>query len=98
MPGIDEAWVRQRAHEIWVAEGMPEGKDFDHWCAATEEFRALPVKKPAARKAAPKAMAAEQPAAKPAKKAGAKTNVVSEVPAAETPARKKAPAAKKPKA
>ena len=98
MPGIDEVWVRQRAHEIWVAEGMPEGKDFDHWCAATEEFRARPVKKTAARKAAPKTDAAEKPAAQPAKKASGKAAAVNEAPLADVPAKKKAAAVKKPKA
>lgn len=98
MPGIDEIWVRQRAHEIWVAEGMPEGKDFDHWCAATEEFRALPVKKPAARKVASGAEGGEKPAAKPARKTSAKAAAVSEALPVEVPAKKKAPAVKKPKA
>lgn len=85
MPGIDEAWVRKRAHEIWEAEGRPEGKDFDHWYAATEEFRgqaaSVPAKKPAAKKAA-----AEKPAA-----------TVSEAAPAPAP-KKRAPAAKKQKA
>lgn len=59
MSGIDEAWVRQRAHEIWVTEGKPEGKDFDHWYAATAEFRARGDKPPAKKRTASKAAAEE---------------------------------------
>lgn len=46
MPEIDESWVRHRAHEIWEKQGRPEGKDFDHWCAAMEEFRAQKTTEP----------------------------------------------------
>lgn len=90
MPGIDEAWVRKRAHEIWEAEGRPEGRDFDHWFAATEEFRLLavdvPVKKPAAKKAARKPVEAKSEAAPVSEPEPAKA------------APKKRAAAKKPKA
>ncbi|MCX8998159.1 DUF2934 domain-containing protein [Rhizobiaceae bacterium BDR2-2] len=93
MSGIDEAWVRKRAHELWEAEGRPEGRAFDHWYAATAEFWSLsvavPAKKPAAVKAAGKAVAApatDKAAAKP------------EPAKAKAPGRKKAPAAGKSKA
>ena len=33
-----EAEVRERAHEIWVAEGMPEGREVDHWMRARREL------------------------------------------------------------
>jgi len=29
--------VRERAHEIWVREGKPEGRAEDHWNLAREE-------------------------------------------------------------
>ena len=34
----DEERIRQRAHEIWEAEGRPEGKDKEHWKQAEREF------------------------------------------------------------
>lgn len=30
--------IRQRAHEIWEAEGRPEGRDRDHWQQAEQEL------------------------------------------------------------
>ena len=33
-----EAEVRERAHEIWVAEGMPAGREVDHWMRARREL------------------------------------------------------------
>ena len=29
--------IRARAHEIWEAEGYPEGKERDHWLTAQKE-------------------------------------------------------------
>jgi hypothetical protein len=34
---VDER-IRQRAYEIWQAEGQPEGKDAEHWQQAREEI------------------------------------------------------------
>jgi hypothetical protein len=31
--------IRQRAHEIWVLEGKPEGCEADHWFQAQEFIR-----------------------------------------------------------
>ena len=31
MSDIDENWIRNRAHELWEAEGCPNGKELDHW-------------------------------------------------------------------
>jgi hypothetical protein len=28
--------IRLKAYQIWVAEGMPRGRDFDHWALAEE--------------------------------------------------------------
>ncbi len=35
-PTEDE--VRERAHAIWLAEGMPEGHEVDHWLRARREL------------------------------------------------------------
>ena len=29
--------IRERAHEMWVERGCPEGRDVDHWVAAEQE-------------------------------------------------------------
>lgn len=34
---IDER-VRERAYQLWEAEGKPEGHDFEHWMRAREEI------------------------------------------------------------
>ena len=31
--------VRQKAHEIWEAEGRPEGREYSHWLRARAEVR-----------------------------------------------------------
>lgn len=80
MPGTEEKWIRQRAHEIWEAQGRPEGKDFDHWCAASEEFRSLKTEEPA------KKPVRKAPAKKKAEKAA--ETVVAE--AVKAPAKKRA--------
>ena len=33
------ASIRQRAYEIWEAEGRPEGRERIHWLRAEAEFR-----------------------------------------------------------
>ncbi len=33
-----EAEVRERAHAIWLADGMPEGREVDHWMRARREL------------------------------------------------------------
>ncbi|MCG6112184.1 MAG: DUF2934 domain-containing protein [Paracoccus sp.] len=30
--------IRERAHQIWEAEGRPEGRDADHWQRARHEL------------------------------------------------------------
>ena len=30
--------VRERAHEIWVEQGRPEGRHLEHWVAAEREL------------------------------------------------------------
>lgn len=36
--------IRARAHEIWEAEGRPEGKDLEHWKTAAAEVKAKTAK------------------------------------------------------
>ena len=33
-----EEEVRERAHAIWLIEGMPEGREVDHWMRARREL------------------------------------------------------------
>ena len=33
-----EEEVRERAHAIWLAEGMPEGREVDNWMRARREL------------------------------------------------------------
>ena len=35
---IDENRIRQRAHEIWIEEGKPEGRALHHWLKASWEL------------------------------------------------------------
>ncbi|WP_173931862.1 DUF2934 domain-containing protein [Chelativorans sp. Marseille-P2723] len=32
--------IRQRAYEIWEAEGRPEGREAEHWARASQEIEA----------------------------------------------------------
>jgi hypothetical protein len=34
----DEETIRARAHAIWLSEGMPEGREVDHWMRARREL------------------------------------------------------------
>lgn len=75
MSAAREDRIRQRAHEIWLREGQPEGASERHWLEASGEIDAedKAVKKPAAKKAAPAKKAASPAApATAAKKAPAK--------------------------
>ncbi len=44
IPGLEkleehvDVRVRQRAYEIWLEEGRPEGRDLDHWARAKAEL------------------------------------------------------------
>ena len=31
--------IRQRAHEIWVAQGRPQGRDVENWLKAERELK-----------------------------------------------------------
>jgi hypothetical protein len=79
MGGISDEAIKERAYHIWVREGCPHGRDFEHWVQAQVELEAeqpqgnghATMAKAAAprRTAAPKVAAA---AAKVAKSAAAK--------------------------
>jgi DUF2934 family protein len=34
----DEEAIRERARAIWLSEGMPEGREVDHWMRARREL------------------------------------------------------------
>jgi hypothetical protein len=38
MEGIEDR-IREKAHEIWLEEGMPEGKETEHWFKASDIIR-----------------------------------------------------------
>jgi hypothetical protein len=40
MDGISEEAIREHAHRIWIEEGMPAGKDLEHWERARRELEA----------------------------------------------------------
>lgn len=35
---MNDEQIRQRAYEIWQAEGQPEGKEAEHWQRARDEM------------------------------------------------------------
>ncbi len=38
MPTISEDEIRERAHQIWMEEGCPHGRDREHWEQAIREL------------------------------------------------------------
>lgn len=75
MPAPTEEQIRIRAYEIWMAEGQPHGRDYDHWLMAVAELSlpAAPKPKKASAAKTDAVAAAEriEKKAKPAGKAGA---------------------------
>ena len=74
MGGISDEAVKERAYHIWVREGCPHGRDFEHGVQAQVELEAEHqagngARKPAPRAAAPKAVKAGKAKAAPAKPA-----------------------------
>jgi hypothetical protein len=64
MADSNEDWIRQRAYELWEAEGYPTGKDAEHWEQAKLEYTALkPTGKGTAKSGRKTGGAAEMPAA-----------------------------------
>jgi len=45
-PMIDEARVAEKAYELWLAEGQPEGKQDEHWYRAIDALTVPVPKKP----------------------------------------------------
>ena len=41
-PDLDQHRIRQRAHEIWVEEGKPDGRALEHWLRARWELESAP--------------------------------------------------------
>jgi Protein of unknown function (DUF2934) len=42
MPNLEES-IRERAYQLWVADGEPEGQDSIHWLRAQREVLASGV-------------------------------------------------------
>ena len=40
-PLVRDDQIRQRAYEIWEAEGRPEGYEWEHWYRASREVNGL---------------------------------------------------------
>ena len=40
MGGISDEAIQERAYHIWVREGRPHGRDFEHWVQAQVELEA----------------------------------------------------------
>jgi hypothetical protein len=40
MGGISDEAIQERAYHIWVREGRPHGRDFQHWVQAQVELEA----------------------------------------------------------
>jgi len=47
----DEHRIRERAYELWVQEGQPEGRHAEHWYAAAGERELAPKRGEAAKSA-----------------------------------------------
>ncbi|MCX8255791.1 hypothetical protein RHAL1_03474 [Beijerinckiaceae bacterium RH AL1] len=81
-----EDLVRERAYHLWIAGGMADGHEHEHWAMAEQAVKAeapvviLTQKAPAKRAAKP--VAAKVAAKKPAAKAAAKSAAKSAKPAA----------------
>lgn len=63
MSSLEEA-IRERAYQLWIADGQPEGRAEIHWLNAQREILAWSVES-----AAQAAAAAEPAVVTPAKKA-----------------------------
>jgi hypothetical protein len=69
-PSLEEQ-IRERAHQIWLREGRPEGRDIDHWrqaeveLAGGDQANAAERKRQRPRASAPKKAAARPATAKP---------------------------------
>ena len=90
MGGISDEAVKERAYQIWVREGRPHGRDFEHWVQAQVELEAeQPLGTTSGNGKAPRKAAA------PGRAAPAKAAPKAAKASAGKPARKPAPSAKK---
>lgn len=101
MPAPTEEQIRVRAYEIWVAEGQPHGRDYDHWLMAVADLSRpaapKPKKAPAAKTDAVAAAERIEKKTKPAGKSAAKSGSAKPAkakPATAKPATAKADTAK----
>jgi len=62
MPNLEEA-IRERAYQLWIADGQPEGKADIHWLNAQDEILTASVES-----VADTAAAVEVTATKPARR------------------------------
>jgi hypothetical protein len=74
---IDDAPIREKAYLIWLDEGLPEGRDEEHWLRAVDalntpvcKVKAIPkaVSKTRTSSSAPKKAAKSRAKAKPVEK------------------------------
>ncbi len=49
MRSASEDQIRQKAYELWEADGRPEGRDEDYWFRSARALENLAVNKPAKR-------------------------------------------------
>lgn len=56
-PAIDEARVAEKAYELWLAEGQPEGRSEEYWFRALDALSVPVAKEPRRAPAKPKAAA-----------------------------------------
>ena len=63
MSNLDEA-IRERAYQLWIADGQPEGQADIYWLNAQRELLAISVESPVSHAAAPTDAAATKPAKK----------------------------------
>ena len=69
MGGISDEAIQERAYHIWVREGRPHGRDFEHWVLAQVELEAEErngngATAPKAKAAAPRSTPPRAPAPK----------------------------------
>lgn len=44
-----EEKIRERAHQIWLDEGQPEGREHEHWQRAAQEIKTEAAEAPTVR-------------------------------------------------
>jgi hypothetical protein len=38
LAGLSPNWIRERAYQIWIREGQPEGRELENWHQAEQEL------------------------------------------------------------